>query len=127
MRGTRDRANPQANVDSLTGIDTTLRRLLDCGCVYLCAWGPSCEKLHDAMDYVVIDQGLAGAPYRTIMTTWHSSDSLAEAVEFALLWAVPDSELAEGCDSVVLASVGSAASGGEVARLGALHARRDVT
>jgi hypothetical protein len=112
-----------ANVSSLTGMDTTLTRLLDCGCVYLCAWGPGCEELHDAMDYVVLNQELAGEPERTIMTTWHSSDSLDEAAEFAVLWAVPDADLADGCDSVVLASIGNPKWGVDLARIGALHVR----
>jgi hypothetical protein len=115
-----------ADVGTLAEINATLTRLLDSGCVYLCAWGPGCEILHDAMDDVVVDQELAGAPESTVMTTWHSRETLAEAVEFALLWAVPDAALAEGCDSVVLASVGNATWAGEIVRTGASHVRRSV-
>jgi hypothetical protein len=116
-----------ADVGSLTGIDSTLARLLDYGCVYLCAWGPGCEELHDAMDYVVLDQERDGAPERTIMTTWHSSDSLEEAAEFAVLWAVPDEDLAEGCDSVVLASIGNPKWRADLARIGAVHVPQGAT
>ena len=101
----------------ITGIDDTLRRLLDIGCVYLCAWGPQCEQLDDDMDHVVLRQELDGAAKRTIMTSWHSNESLDEAAEFALLWAVPDPAVASGCDSVVLASVGNAEWGASLARV----------
>jgi hypothetical protein len=106
-----------ADVGLITGIDDTLRRLLDVGCEYLCAWGPQCEQLNDAMDHIVLMQELDGAAERTIMTTWHSNDSLDEAAQFALLWAVPDSAVARGCESVVLASVGNAEWGASLARV----------
>lgn len=115
-----------ADFGSLTGINTTLAQLLDCGCVYLCAWGPGCEELHDAMDYVASAQELDGAPERTIMTTWHSGDSLEEAAEFAVHWADPDEDLAEGCDSVVLASIGNSKWGVDLARIGTVHVRQGV-
>ena len=116
-----------ADVGSLTGINTTLAQLLDCGCVYLCAWGPGCEELHDAMDDVVLDLELKGAPERTIMTTWHSRDSLEDAAEFAVLWAIPDDDLAEGCDGVVLASIGNPNWGVDLARIGKAHVQQGVT
>jgi hypothetical protein len=116
-----------ADVGSLTGIDTTLAQLLDCGCVYLCAWGPGCEQLHDAMDDIVLNREFEGAPESTIMTTWHSDDSLQDAAEFALLWAIPDADLAEGCDSVVLASIGNPNWGFDLARIGEVNGREGVT
>jgi hypothetical protein len=116
-----------ADVGSLTGINATLAQLLACGCVYLCAWGPGCEKLHDAMDDVVLNREIEGAPESTIMTTWHSSDSLQDAAEFALLWAIPDEDLAEGCESVVLASIGNPKWGVDLARIGEVNGRQGVT
>jgi hypothetical protein len=88
-------------------LETVLERLLDMGCVYLCTWGPGCEYTHDLMDETVLALELAGAPERTIMTTWHSTESLAEATEFALLCAHPDEGCTDGCKATVLAVVGN--------------------
>jgi hypothetical protein len=115
-----------ADRELITGIHGTLRRLLDIGCVYLCAWGPQCEQLHDDMDHVVLMRELDGAAQRTIMTSWHSQESLGEAAEFTLLWAVPDSAVASGCDSVVLASVGNAEWGGSLARIAGSQCKPSV-
>jgi hypothetical protein len=115
-----------ADAGLISGIDETLKRLLDIGCVYLCAWGPQCEQLHDDMDHVVLTQELDGTPERCIMTTWHSKESLDEAARFALHWAVPDSAVAAGCDSVVLASVGSAEWGASLARVAKSHGGQGV-
>jgi len=57
-----------------------LRRLVDSGLIYFCAWGKNCERVHDAVDRFDIDR-----PTKVdhiIMTTWHSRKSLAEAMWF---------------------------------------------
>jgi hypothetical protein len=84
-----------------------LAELLEGGCVYLCAWGPGCEHVHDTMDDVALEHQLTGHPERHVMTTWHDTESLEEAARFALQCATPDSTLAEGCSTVVLAAVGN--------------------
>jgi hypothetical protein len=83
-----------------------LGKLLDTGCVYLCAWGPGCEYVHDIMDDVVLDRELKGGPEQTIVTTWHADEPLQEAIDFALRHAEPADALAQGCDAIVLAAVG---------------------
>ena len=88
-------------------LEPVLEQLLDLGCVYLCTWGPGCERTHDLMDETVLGLELGGASQRTIMTTWHSTESLAEATEFALLSAYPEEGCADGCDATVLAVVGN--------------------
>ncbi len=90
-----------------THLDPVLEQLLDRGCVYLCAWGPGCELVHDVMDETVVMRKVDGGPEQTIMTTWHSRDSLAEATDFALQLARPDDALADGCNATVLAVVGN--------------------
>jgi hypothetical protein len=82
-----------------------MRFLLDGGCVYLCAWGPGCEHVHDTMDDAVLGWELAGGPEQVIMTTWHDGVPLGEALHFALGHAVPHDALVHGCDAVVLAAV----------------------
>ena len=53
------------------------------------AWGPGCERFHDAVDDEVLEDELDGrnaykGPQKddAIMTTWHARESLAEALEF---------------------------------------------
>lgn len=72
-----------------SGIDSeTLRKfsrwLLDQGCVYLCAWGPDCERMHDIFDGECLNVD------PVIMTTWHSQDTLDEALWFFVYSAYPD-------------------------------------
>ena len=84
-----------------------LAEILRSGCVYLCAWGPGCEHVHDTMDDVALEQELAGHPEGLITTTWHATESLEDTAKFALEWANPDDTLVEGCSAVVLAAVGN--------------------
>src|SRR5262245_20885304 len=56
--------------------------LLDKGAVYVCSWGSDCERVHDAIDTADISRNPSCDP--VVMTTWHSKESLAEAVYFAL-------------------------------------------
>jgi len=50
--------------------------LISKGLVYLCAWGPECERGHDCFDDAIRKRELDGSPEQTsdatIMTTWHS-------------------------------------------------------
>ena len=93
--------------DTPAHLADTLGKLLDAGCVYLCAWGPGCEHVHDTMDDIVLERELEGGPEQTIMTTWHANELLADTVDFTLQWARPDDALAQGCDAIVLAAVGN--------------------
>jgi hypothetical protein len=56
------------------------------GCGYVCAWGEECEVLHD-----VFDEEAHGVD-RFVMSTWHSEESLANALYFALTNALPDED-----------------------------------
>jgi len=87
--------------------DRLSRRILGSGCVYFCAWGNACEHMHDWFDEALVEQELCSQSLGQIMTTWHSADSLEEAVEFAVVSAEPDDQYAAGCRSVVLATVGN--------------------
>lgn len=69
---------------------------LSAGMVYCCAWGQDCERLHDIVDEVIVqdavfgDKRFVGPDSRdTIMTTWHARHSLKEAVRFFKDAAVP--------------------------------------
>lgn len=76
------------------------RKLLQAGCVYFCAWGADCERVHD-----VFDEGCFDVE-PVIMTTWHSNESLDEALWFFLKGAVPDDQYCEPTLSALAISVG---------------------
>jgi hypothetical protein len=68
---------------------------LSCGMAYFCAWGPDCERLHDIFDEVIVKDELGERRFSgptandVIFTTWHSKDSLNEALDFFATCAVP--------------------------------------
>jgi hypothetical protein len=65
------------------------------GMVYFCSWGPGCERFHDIVDEVILEDDIGerkfAGPNRgdVIMTTWHTEDTLEEALDFFLTCAVP--------------------------------------
>jgi hypothetical protein len=64
-------------------------KLLRAGCVYFCAWGPDCERVHDVMDEVIVGENPPKSAFADIMTTWHDDDSLSDALDFFLFDALP--------------------------------------
>jgi hypothetical protein len=62
--------------------------LLDSGLAYICTWGPDCERVHDIFDQSYVGDGTT-KPTADFMSTWHSSDTFAEAVEFFAMTAWP--------------------------------------
>jgi hypothetical protein len=67
------------------------RTLVTQGASYVCAWGPGCERLRDAVDEVRDD----------VTTSWHQDDTLDEALWFALFATVPDERYLETTDAVL--------------------------
>ncbi|WP_334184471.1 DUF7684 family protein [Novosphingobium sp.] len=59
--------------------------LVDRGCLYFIAWGVACEDWHDAVDWTVLEAFDFGEipDDRFVMTTWHSKETLPEALWFA--------------------------------------------
>src|SRR5580698_3184238 len=47
-------------------------RLVEVGCVYFCAWGPGCERVHDTMDQAFLGDSPTPACQAVLMTTWHA-------------------------------------------------------
>ncbi len=87
-----------------TGVETAVlvefvRKLLNAGCVYFCVWGPGCERLHDIFDEVCFEVE------PVIMTTWHSDESLDEALWFFVWNAHPDDGYVETTKSALAISV----------------------
>ncbi len=82
------------------------RSALTLGCVYLSAWGRGCERLHDVFDEVLTTSADGHRP--GVLTTWHQGDSLAQAVEFATIYAAPDNAYLTDARSVLVVAVGDA-------------------
>jgi hypothetical protein len=60
------------------------RKLIDKGLAYILTWGPDCEKAHDAFDLANIDFQDESSTDFHIMSSWHSDESLEEAIWDAL-------------------------------------------
>src|ERR1700681_2388283 len=76
------------------------RGLLDAGCIYFCAWGTDCERVHNVFDGECLDVD------PVIMTTWHSEDSLDDALWFFVYSAYPDDGYLDTCRSALALTVG---------------------
>jgi hypothetical protein len=66
------------------------------GMVYFCAWGLDCERFHDIVDELVVEDEVLGerrfvgpTANDTVMTTWHDHESLEEALAFFTNFALP--------------------------------------
>lgn len=89
-------------------------QLLRAGCVYFCAWGPDCGRVHDVMDEILVGDNPPWTSFEDIMTTWHE-DSLAEALEFFLKWTIPYNGFQVECRSGLVIVVGSTSWSQEIA------------
>ena len=83
--------------------------LLREGASYFVCWGPGCERVHDIIDEVVSHPDADyGVPINScIMTTWHDSEPLAEALLFFLVNSWPDDHYQDSTDVGLAISVGS--------------------
>ena len=70
--------SPVSDVEALgQAVEAWLRD----GVTLVAVWGPDCERTHDLIDEMVVDDG--SDPSRFLMTSWHADETLAEAREFA--------------------------------------------
>src|SRR5580704_406521 len=86
-------------------IGQVAKRLLLKGLVYLCAWGPDCERVHDLFDLAALEMD-PQQNRAVIMTTWHADEPLHEAVWFFVNSAFPDEAYARTCHDWVFAPIG---------------------
>ncbi|MDP9381764.1 MAG: hypothetical protein M3Q29_16790 [Chloroflexota bacterium] len=87
---------------------TTAERLLDSGLAYFCAWGPDCERVHDLVDEAIVLREVGEGRAYPVMTTWHSDESLDDALWFMANTACPHELYRATCKSRVAISVGEA-------------------
>jgi len=58
------------------------KKLIAHGMACLCAWGPDCERIHDLFDVAARETNDLLTGEDVIMTTWHSGESLEQALWF---------------------------------------------
>ena len=87
-------------------IKAAMRSALMNGAVYVVAWGEGCDLVHDICDQLRFELDLDDNENATIMTTWHSDESVAEAVWFFSNSAFPDGAFTETCGSWLAVRVG---------------------
>jgi len=74
-------------------VNRVAQRLLASGLIYICIWGPDCERVHDIFDWANLGDGNR-EPDFTLMSTWHSAEPLEEAIWFFTYCAFPlDTEI----------------------------------
>ena len=82
------------------------------GMVYFCAWGPGCERFHDMVDKIIVDELFEQkrltrpTPKDTVMTTWHDDEELEEALDFFATLAKPSQGYLAGSDYRLVICVG---------------------
>ena len=90
------------------------RSLLDEGLVYLCSWGPECERVHDLFDSVIVERDPNETEKSVTLTSWHDDESLDEALWYFLNAAFPTDDYREGCQAELIAVVSNEAWAGQV-------------
>jgi len=93
-----------ANQSTVEEVSSLIDPLIKAGCVYFCCWGSGCERVHDIIDEL--------DPYTDdvdgiIMTTWHTDQSLEEAIWFFLNVTWPDKRFEETFEALLGITVGS--------------------
>ena len=76
-------------------------KLILAGCAYVCCWGVDCERVHDLFDAECVERGFDASSDDTIMTTWHTDDTLDEFIHFSLLCTEPTQKYRNKCRSVL--------------------------
>lgn len=86
---------------SVEDVSALVDPLIKAGCVYFCCWGADCERVHDIID--------ESDPHSesVIMTTWHSDESLEEAIWYFLNVTWPDKKFEETFRASLGITVGS--------------------
>lgn len=85
-------------------IANAARKLLSQGMVYVCVWGPDCERVHDTFDRVAVETGHIDDA--TLMSSWHSDEDLEDALWSSLFTAVPGDAFIDSCKALVAVVVG---------------------
>ena len=65
--------------------------LVECGCLFMLAWGKDCSLWDDSVDYANLEAFNYGAipEDKFVMTSWHDGEPLEDVLEFAAHAAIP--------------------------------------
>tara|TARA_R110002072_G_scaffold302737_1_gene488160 strand:+ start:88 stop:600 length:513 start_codon:yes stop_codon:yes gene_type:complete len=96
-----------AATESVEQISRVAEHLLESGCVYVCAWGTGCERVHDIFDETIVGDGTQESPDAFhVFTSWHDDEPLDDAIWFFLRSAFPDESVRDSCRSSLAILVG---------------------
>lgn len=101
---------------SINEISNIANWALDQGAVYLCAWGPDCERVHDIVDEVIVNRNPGETDEDVIMTTWHEDETLEEALWFAVNSAFAVGAYEQTCKTLVTVTIGNQDWGSQIAK-----------
>jgi len=76
--------------------------LLRQGAVYICTWGPGCERVHDLFDQARDELNPQATGWDIIMTSWHNDDTLDEVVWLAINTTWPADYYWDSCQTVLM-------------------------
>jgi len=88
-------------------IGQAAKKLVEGGLAYFCAWGPDCERVHDIFDQSSEKRNSELTGDDVIMTTWHSDETLIEALWFFIHSAFPTQCFVTSCTDWVIAPIGN--------------------
>ena len=90
--------------------------LLRAGASYFVCWGTDCERVHDIIDELLSypDADFGVPEEACIMTTWHASESLTEALWFFLVNSSPDEHYQDSTHVGLAVSIGSSTWDAEI-------------
>jgi hypothetical protein len=102
------------NTSTVDAVSAFAYAALEKGMVYFCGRGPDCERFHDIIDEVILEDDLGARRFvgpddsAFVMTTWHANDKLDEALDFFAIFAHPPGSFEPGSDYWLAISVGNA-------------------
>ena len=74
-----------ARVARADEVDRICASLVGSGCAYAMTWGIDCERWHDAIDDAHLGRFEDTVPEdATVLTTWHSDETLGDVLWFAM-------------------------------------------
>lgn len=95
-------------------VEGLAQSLIADGMRYFCSWGNDCERVHDLVDAVVIENALEETDDSVIITMWFEEESLDEALWQFLYVAFPGNDYAEDSRADVVLVIGNAEWGARI-------------
>jgi hypothetical protein len=91
----------------VTCIANLAKRTMELGAAAVSVWGNDCERVHDVFDEMASDRVEYDMNKPVLMTTWHSNETLDEAVWFVLHSSIVDDLLEKDCKTTLAISIGN--------------------